>query len=67
VQWINDGSADSVSAQAYCADYGTPHSPEKARGPADSQPMPKGRRYGRPFFLPPSFTEVPRETARKGV
>jgi hypothetical protein len=25
VQWKNDGTADSVSAQAYCADLGTPH------------------------------------------
>jgi hypothetical protein len=27
VQWKNDGTADSVSAQAYCADLGTPHTP----------------------------------------
>ena len=27
VQRKNDGAADSVSAQAYCADLGTPHSP----------------------------------------
>ena len=27
VQRKNDGAADSVSAQAYCADLGMPHSP----------------------------------------
>ena len=27
VEWINDGTADSIQVTAYCADFGTPHSP----------------------------------------
>jgi hypothetical protein len=27
VEWINDGTADSISVTAYCADFGTPHTP----------------------------------------
>ncbi len=27
VEWINDGTADSMTVTAYCADFGTPHSP----------------------------------------
>ena len=27
VEWINDGTADSMTVTAYCADFGTPHTP----------------------------------------